>query len=283
MSLIDHSFASELTDLLNNTQVPQELTSQDITSKAKFDYVTKFDLQLDKSLRDFIQKKFPQHKTVSEEDKPSMINFDGPTWILDPLDGTSNFISGIPFFCSTLAFVDKGKVSFGFVYDFHRKETFYAFNGKGFYCDGKKVSSKTSHTRKELISLSSGTIDYCLQRDPQRLAQIRKQGRIRILGSQALALAYVAAGRLTANVNYEAKIWDDIAGTLLLKESGFMYKSFEGFDPNEILQWKSSKNLFSLACSKEKKDNLLNLFSQGKERDDKGSCHDSCKDGKPKA
>lgn len=260
MSLIDDNFIIELTQYLMKIPIPTGLESHEITEKSRLDYVTKFDLDLDGKISSFIKKKFPQHMICSEENIKESLVFDQPTWVLDPLDGTSNFMFQIPFFCTSIAFIDKNCVQFGIVYDFSNGDTFYAKKGFGSYLNGEKLSEKRS-VPSEFIGLSSGFIDLCIKKNPRLISALRSSAKLRILGSQALSLCYVASGRLKANINYEAKIWDDLAGSLILEEASCHYESLNGFKPNDLNTWESQKSLFSLASNKKNKDTLLSLLS----------------------
>ncbi len=251
-------FPQELTSLLQDVKIPSQLSTLKIDTKAKFDYVTEFDLELDRKITSFLKTHFPEHAVVSEENVGEVISFDKPTWVIDPLDGTSNFIYGVPFFSTSIGLVSRGKLQFGYVYDFFHKEAFYAERGEGSFLNGKRLILDSSCS-SDFIGISSRLLSYSAKTKPELILELKKNGKFRILGSQALALCYVACGRFQSSLNYEAKIWDDLAGALIVSEAQGSYSSLTGFDPYSVVSWKTSENLFSIASTKQTHETLLQL------------------------
>lgn len=260
--VVTSEFIQNLCELLKKVPIPQQLNHSNISTKDKFDYVTSFDLELEKKISLFIKEKFHNHKIYSEENVSDQLSFNQPTWVIDPLDGTSNFIFQIPFFSTSIAFTQNGCVEFGLVYDFIHQECFYALKNSGSYLNDEKISSNHS-SPSDFIGISSSFIDFTLKERPKTIQELRKIGKFRIIGSQALSLCYVACNRLKANFNYEAKVWDDLAACLILKESGNEYKSLNGLDPENLTTWQSKQILFSVAyhqCEEKKFSDLVNLI-----------------------
>lgn len=255
---IEENFPQELVSLLEKVKIPSKLSSLKIDTKAKFDYVTEFDLELDQVVTSFLKEKFPEHVVASEENVGEVISFEGPTWVIDPLDGTSNFIYGVPFFATSIGFVKEGKLQFGFVYDFFHKEAFYAERGRGSFLNGKRLHLDSSCS-SDFIGISSHLLSYSSKEQPDLIPELKKLGKFRILGSQALSLCYVACGRFQGALNYEAKIWDDIAGALIVSEAEGSYKSFTGFHQDALTSWKTTQNLFSLATMSKTDNTFLQL------------------------
>jgi|GEM_PF-3371521 len=256
---LKNKFPQKLTALLQDIKIPSQLLTLKIDTKSKFDYVTEFDLELDRKVTSFLKTHFLEHAVVSEENVGEFISFDRPTWVIDPLDGTSNFIYGIPFFSTSIGFVVGGKLKFGYVYDFFHKEAFYAERGEGSFLNEKRLILDSSFS-SDFIGISSHFLSYSFKTRPELILELKKNGKFRILGSQALALCYVACGRFQSALNYEAKIWDDLAGALIISEAQGSYSSLKGFDPNCVINWKTSENLFSLASTKQTHDTLLKLM-----------------------
>ena len=255
---LKNKFPQELTALLQDVKIPSNLSTLKIDTKAKFDYVTEFDFELDQKVTSFLKSHFPEHTVASEENVGEFISFDKPTWVIDPLDGTSNFIYGVPFFSTSIGFVSGWKLQFGYVYDFFHKEAFYAERGEGSFLNGKRLTLDASSS-SDFIGISSHFLSYSFKTKPELILELKKNGKFRILGSQALALCYVGCGRFQSALNYEAKIWDDLAGALIVSEAQGSYSSLTGFDPDFLINWKTSQNLFSLASTKQTHDTLLKL------------------------
>jgi len=197
------------------------------------DLVTEVDKGTEKLIRNLILTYFPDHAILGEEGVEP-----GPegakralaeaaeeeyVWIVDPIDGTTNFVHGFPFFCVSIALAHRGEVIVGVVYDPIRDEMFVAEKGKGAYLKGRKMNvSGEPELRQALVATG-----FPIQHDrtlPPNLAGINalatKVRNIRAGGSAALHLAYVAAGRLTGFWEIGLNPWDIAAGSLLVQESG---------------------------------------------------------------
>lgn len=240
----------------------QGLTYRD---KGAFDVVTAADTDVEDFLCAELNARFPDDRILAEESltvAPSTL--DGRCWVLDPLDGTVNFLSGIPCFAISVALLQRGSPVLGVVYDPGRDEMFYAERGRGAFLDGRRLApSKVDFNRS--LGASSG----CLKRwsrEPQVLASMMQRfGKLRILGSQALHLCYVAAGRLDAAMSVEARLWDDAAAALVVMETGFEYTDFEGrsrFPVTLDSPWLRGEAGDSLAAETTIHRQILSLFRQ---------------------
>lgn len=216
-----------------------------ISDKASYDYVTSVDRKLQAEIIQFLTTKFPKHDAFGEEAMPREIEAKDPTWIIDPLDGTSNFIFNMPFVGCSLALISNGEVQVALVIDLIHHEVFTAFRGGGAFLNGAKLDS--SECRSDFIGVSTGYLEHLALHDPGYLINLKRSGKFRVLGSQALHLCYVASGRFKACISYEAKLWDDIAGALIVEEAGGAYISEIGFSTRNISVIRTDRDLKSAA------------------------------------
>jgi len=203
--------------------------------KSEIDLVTEVDKECEEILVNFIKTKFPDHDIITEETK-FKLKGSPYCWLIDPLDGTTNYAHGYPVFCVSLALQYEGEVVLGVVYDPTRDELFWAQEGEGAYLNGKKI--RVSDVKKLSESLLATGFPYDLKRDPANnldhfVNMIFEAQAIRRDGSAALNLCYVASGRFDGFWELKLKPWDVAAGALIVKEAGGMVSDFEGnpFDP----------------------------------------------------
>lgn len=205
------------------------------------DLVTEVDKGSEKLIRNLIMTHFPNHSILGEEGvEPGPeasakalqeMSDEEYLWIVDPIDGTTNFVHGFPFFSVSIALAHKGEVIVGVVYDPSRDELFVAEKGKGAYMHGKK----TEVSEDETLLTSLIATGFPADRDgalPINLKGVQalspKVRNIRVAGSAALHLAYVAAGRLSGFWEIGLNAWDIAAGALLITESGGRVTDTEG-------------------------------------------------------
>ncbi|UQZ84036.1 Inositol-1-monophosphatase [Paenibacillus konkukensis] len=197
------------------------------------DLVTEVDKGAETMIRNLIQTHFPQHSILGEEGVEP-----GPAastkalqeakeaeylWIVDPLDGTTNFVHGFPFFSVSIALAHKGEVIVGVVYDPIRDELFVAEKGKGAYVRGRRMRTSAEDKLSDSLIATGfpADRDYALPINLQGIQALTPKVRnIRVAGSAALHLAYVAAGRLSGFWEIGLNAWDVAAGSLLIAESG---------------------------------------------------------------
>lgn len=185
------------------------------TKKAHQDYVTDVDLALDRHLSAALSKLTPDAPVLSEEREISSLP--DRFWMVDPIDGTANLIAGIPFVGIAVALIENGTTTLAGVADIHHHAIYSAQVGRGAFHNDTPLSQAEAPT--ELIGVSSGVLALA------NIADLRRYGKIRNLGSQALQLCMVASGQLAANLSYEAKLWDDVAGALIAREAGAHYSA----------------------------------------------------------
>jgi myo-inositol-1(or 4)-monophosphatase len=206
-------------------------TEHQVHYKSIIDPVTEIDHQSEAFLLGEVQKNFPNHHIFSEE-TGVIQGSDQHTWFIDPLDGTVNYAHHIPVFSVSIAYAFQGALTFGAVYDPMRDEMFSAERGKGATLNGKPitVSDVTDLQRSLLVT----GFPYDAWDTPQdnfsnfvRLAKLT-QG-VRRLGSAALDLAYVAAGRFEGFWELSLKPWDVAAGGLICLEAGALITNVDGY------------------------------------------------------
>ena len=198
--------------------------------KGAIDLVTEIDHQSEELVLSEIQRLFPGHQIVSEEIGlvPGRI---GDQWFVDPLDGTVNYAHGIPFFCVSIAYAHAGVVTLGAVYDPMRDELFAAERGRGARLNGRSLHvSQVTELIRSLLVTGFPYDAWSSSRDNLenygRFAK-RTQG-VRRLGSAALDLCYLAAGRLEGYWELSIKPWDVAAGGLIAAEAGATVTNIAG-------------------------------------------------------
>lgn len=201
-----------------------------VSEKNPGDYVTNIDQAAEQEIIKVIKKAYPKHSILGEEG--GEVEGSDTIWIIDPIDGTRNFIHGLPHFAVSIAVTIKGKLEYGVIYDPVRQELFSAIRGKGAKLNDKKIRvSKLSKLEESLLGTGF----------PHRFSPMLKNayleglhslipicGDLRRGGSAALDLAYVACGRLDGFWEIGLKVWDFAAGILLVKEAGGIIADFNG-------------------------------------------------------
>ena len=182
-------------------------------------------LRLDKEsqelISDYLLSVFPDSAILGEEGNDGLALSDY-CWIVDPIDGTVNYFYGIPIFCVSIALQHKGKLVMGCVYDPMQQECFSAIAGQEPTLNGQPVAvSSRSCMAEAVVFIGHGTHDGSGEAGIRRFAHISRQVRkIRILGSAALTLCYIAAGRFDAYVEGRICLWDFAAARVILEAAG---------------------------------------------------------------
>lgn len=199
---------------------------QDSRMKSLREVVTKADILSEEFIIESISRKFSE--PVLSEELHSTAIFDGPLWIVDPLDGTNNFSRGFPFFSVLISFAFDGKTKLGVIHDPLRDETFYT-DGKKSYLNGKQI--RVSDTKKliDCISATGFPYDRTKESNLENFVRIQMAVRdVRRAGSAGLDLAYTSAGRLDFFWELGLKPWDLSAGDLLVRCAGGKTGKFDG-------------------------------------------------------
>jgi len=194
------------------------------------DLVTEADRESEAEVIAMIHRAFPTHAILAEESGPSRHESDH-LWIVDPLDGTTNFAHGFPMFCVSIAYQRRGRTQFGVVYDAFRKEWYVAERGRGATLNGKPIRVSTTESLGNSLLATGFPYD---RRERRRFYltfweafMLRTQG-VRRTGAAALDLAYVACGRTDGFWEFGLKPWDVAAGGLLIDEAGGRISNMDG-------------------------------------------------------
>ena len=209
------------------------INQSDIKTKAYNEFVTFVDEEAEKAIVDIIHGRYPDHTILGEEQGLKGDESDY-LWIIDPIDGTTNYIHSFPVYCVSIALKIKGRLEVAVIYDPSRQELFTAIRGMGALLDGRKI--RVSKQRKLQGALLGTGFPYRDQLDWLEVYLdifidfTRIVGAIRRPGSAALDLAYVASGRYDGFWEFGLKPWDVAAGVLLIQEAGGLVK---GMIPGE--------------------------------------------------
>jgi len=198
------------------------LESLQITSKGRNDFVTEIDQAAEREIIGHIRKHYPNHAFLAEESGQS--GESETVWIIDPLDGTTNFLHGFPQFAVSIACRHRGQLEHAVVYDPLRQEIFTASRGGGAHLDNHRIRVSKQRTLDGALIATGFPYRSNLRYLDAYLAMLRTvmehTAGVRRPGSAALDLAYVAAGRVDAFWEIGLKPWDTAAGTLLIQEAG---------------------------------------------------------------
>lgn len=196
-----------------------------VTAQEKSDgsLLTEADTEMQKQSQQFLEKTWPQYAFLGEEssseEQEKAMNSESGCWILDPVDGTSNFAIGVPFYSVSLALMIQGKLVAGLVYDPSRDEMFAARLGQGAELNGQPLNATTA---KQTLKQCSGIIDF-KRLNPTLATKLATQcpyASQRSFGSVALDWCWIAAGRGQIYLHGAQNIWDYAAGWLILEEAG---------------------------------------------------------------
>jgi myo-inositol-1(or 4)-monophosphatase len=203
-----------------------------IDKKGAIDLVTEVDVAVERRFRAFIGERFPDHAILAEElGGPAPGSVARHCWIYDPIDGTTNFAHGLPIFCASLALEIDGVVSVGAIYDPTREELFTAERGGGAYLNGRRLHVTPAATLIDAL-LCTG-FHYDIHGSGEAVLElfgsfVRRARAVRRLGSAALDLCYVAAGRFDGFWEDRLKPWDVAAGALIVEEAGGVVSGLGG-------------------------------------------------------
>jgi myo-inositol-1(or 4)-monophosphatase len=199
--------------------------------KSAFNLVTDMDRASEALIIDAITAAYPDHAILAEESGARVGS--GPTWLIDPLDGTNNYAHGFPFFCVSLALWEERQPVLGVVYDPLRDELFSAQAGAGARCNGQPLHVSATPALSAALVSTGFPYDYATQPANNLREFDRIYGRcqgVRRAGAAALDIAYVAMGRLDAHWEMWLKPWDTGAAALLVLEAGGRLSDWQGVD-----------------------------------------------------
>ena len=203
-----------------------------ITAKNGNEYFSEVDIKAEQAIISCIRKAYPEHGILAEESGSQ--DGDGESvWIIDPLDGTSNYLHSFPFFSVSIALKVKNRIEHGVVYDPLRHECFAASRGRGARLNDRRIRvSQQTQLSTALLGTGFSSRDTTVSQRylPTFEALIGKCAGVRKTGSAALDLAYVASGRLDGLWEFGLRPWDIAAGSLLIREAGGLISDFQGSD-----------------------------------------------------
>jgi len=210
-----------------------EIENLQVSIKGPGDFVTASDKKVEKILINELQKARPNYSILSEE-IGKISNDESFKWIIDPIDGTTNFLHGVPHFAISIGLEHDGEIICGIIYDPIKDEMFVAEKGNGSYLNNQRIRVSSRSKLKDCIVFTGGPKKESQDRDLALKEYNNFSSKvlipIRKLGSASLDMAYVAAGRCDGfwqrNLNY----WDIAAGIILVKESGGFVTDFHGED-----------------------------------------------------
>ena len=235
-----------------------EIEKLQVSIKGPGDFVTNSDKRIEKIIIETLNKARPDYQILSEETGEINKNSSEYRWIIDPIDGTLNFMHGIPHFCISVALEHKNEIICGVIFDPIKDELFIAEKGNGAYLNNKRMRVSSRKNLKDSVIFFGGPKankkDWLVgMQDYQKLSSA-VISPIRKMGSAALDLAYVASGRgeglCQRNLNY----WDIAAGILMVKESGGIVCDLKG-------KQNHAENKTLLASNSEINPELLNLLN----------------------
>jgi len=228
-----------------------------IDLKGPQDYVSEADRTVETLMIDYLKRYFPNDGFLGEE---SVEVRNKRQWVIDPIDGTTNFIRGLPYFCTTLALVEQETVAGGWIYDPTRDELYEASQGKGAFCNGEKLNPSWRE------SFATGLVGIChsskLTADELagRITGALKRGAIlRQPGAAALMLCDLACGRLDVLFDQHLKPWDSIAGLLIAHEAGAVASDYLASP-----QWRQTPQI-TFASGPEIYQEVLELWPEARE------------------
>lgn len=216
-----------------DVQMSRVGAAMQIEKKGIIDLVTETDRQIEREFRALIAARFPDHRVLGEEFSEPSEREQVPEfcWVFDPIDGTTNFAHGLPIFCSSLALEIQGTAMVAAIYDPNRRELFTAERGRGAWLNG--VPLHVSSASALIDALLCTGFHYDVQQEPEALLGlfghfVGVSRAVRRLGSAAIDLCYVAAGRLDGFWEVRLGPWDISAGALIVQEAGGRVTATDG-------------------------------------------------------
>jgi myo-inositol-1(or 4)-monophosphatase len=206
------------------------LKAKDIELKDDHNFVTYVDRTSEEMLVNELSSILPGSGFIAEENDYGQSD-SALKWVIDPLDGTTNFVHGVPFFAISIALMDADKCVLGIVHEVNRSESFYSWGGGKAYLNGKRINVSASKTLKDSLLVTGFPYlrDHILDKYMELFkAFIQRTQDLRRLGSAATDLAYVAAGRFEGFYEISLNSWDVAAGSFLVQQAGGIVTDFQG-------------------------------------------------------
>ena len=208
-----------------------EIEKLQVSKKGPSDFVTNSDIKAEKIIIDELTKGRPDYSIISEENGVKKNKDNKNTWIIDPIDGTVNFLHGIPHFATSIALKFKNEIISGLIFDPIKDEMFYAEKNNGAYLNNKRIRVSKKNNLTECLFATSGAI------------QKKIEFSYRKSGSAALDMAYLACGRYDGFFQKNLNLWDIAAGLILIEEAGGMVNKINLNDHEDLKIIASSPNI----------------------------------------
>ncbi|WP_028357854.1 inositol monophosphatase family protein [Brackiella oedipodis] len=223
--------------IINRASLDLEKVS--VTQKGPNDFVTNIDHEAEEAIKQILLDAYPDHAIIGEE--TGSTGSSDYKWLIDPLDGTKNFIHGFPGYSISLALAHKTQIILAVIYDPNANEIFTATRGSGAFLNNRRIRVNTHNIHLHQALIAAGTV--LAPQEKTEFVQnipnvIQKCSGYRRIGTTALELAYVAAGRLDGYIARRRNAWDTAAGSLLVLEAGGLVGDFLGQQG-----WMSSGNI----------------------------------------
>ena len=199
-----------------------EIEKLQVSKKGPHDFVTKTDKHVEKIIIEELSKTKKKYSFITEETGIIKNKDKENTWIIDPIDGTTNFLHGIPHFAISIALKSKDELLSGLIFDPIKDEMFFAEKDKGAFLNNQRLRVSSKNSLEECLFSSNN--------EGVKFSDLN----MRCSGSAALDLAYVASGRLDGYFQNKINLWDVAAGTLMIKEAGGIVNNINEFDINTI-------------------------------------------------
>ncbi|MFL2896531.1 MAG: inositol monophosphatase family protein [Candidatus Pelagibacter sp.] len=185
-----------------------EVENLQVSNKGPKDFVTNSDVKVEKIIIEELNKARPNYSILSEETGIQKNKDNNNTWIIDPIDGTINFLHGVPHFAISIALKSNNEIVSGIIYDPIKDEMFYAEKNNGAFFNNQRIRVSKKNKIEDCLFVTGNKIKII----PDLI--------FRKTGSAALDMAYVAAGRYDGYFQYDIKLWDIAAGIVIVKEAG---------------------------------------------------------------
>lgn len=211
----------------------ENLDQLEVETKNPNDFVTEVDRAAEKEILYHLHKAYPDHAFICEESGETGDANAEFQWVIDPLDGTTNFIRGIPHFAVSIACLQNGRLEHAVIYDPIRQEEFTATRGRGAQVNGRRMRVRKTYNKENALFATGIPFGQCNEEQMDAYLRVMKMMAlgstgIRRCGAASLDLAYVAAGRYDAFWERGLQPWDMAAGALLVLEAGGLVSDFNG-------------------------------------------------------
>lgn len=206
-----------------------DFTEKQVENKGRHDLVSHVDRTAEMMIINALKKDFPEAGFIAEESGNAIA--EKYNWIIDPLDGTTNFVHGVPVFSISIALKRDKDIVLGVVYEINQDECFYAWEGSPAFLNNKQIEvSDTEKIDNSLLATGFPYSDYSRMKSYLALFEhlMRNSRGLRRLGSAAVDLAYVACGRFDAFYEYGLNSWDVAAGAFIVQQAGGKNSTFDG-------------------------------------------------------